>query len=423
MAKRVEVKAQIPAAFQFLFEPHRYKVAKGGRGSTKSWSFARACLIRGSQNKLRHLCTREVQSSIRESVHHLLADQIQQLHLGAFYDVQDRQILGRNGTDFIFAGLSDQTAESIKSFEGIDICWVEEATAVSEFSWKILIPTIRKPGSEIWVSYNPDLEHDPVHQRFVVNPPPSAVVRTVSWRDNPWFSQEMRDEMEHLRRTDEAEYRHVWEGELQTLSERAVYAKQILKAREEGRITAVPIANSVLVNTFWDLGKRDSTAIWFHQEVGPQNRFIDYYENRGQELEHYIRVLKDRNYLYGRHYLPHDAEAEILGMPLTRRQQLEKAGIKPTEVLPRVGVIYEGIEATRRIFSSCWFDEIRCREGVTALSNYAWDWDEEKQVFSREPVHNWASHGADAFRQFAQGYSPSVEEKLPPINYPKSGVV
>lgn len=429
----LQVEVRIPRAFQSLFRKCRYKVRYGGRGSAKSWNFARALLILGTMMPLRILCTREVQQSLKDSVHQLLRDQIQLLGLGEFYLVTQTSIRGKNGTEFLFAGLSTETAESIKSFEGVDIAWVEEANAVSEYSWKILIPTIRKAGSEIWVSFNPGLEHDPAYQRFVLFPPPGADVRYVTYRDNPYFSDEMRNELEHLKATDYQEYEHVWEGKLKTIADSAVYGPQLVKARKDGKFTNVPIENSVLINTFWDLGKRDSTAIWFHQEVGPQNRFIDYYEGRGQDLEHYIRMLKGRlttdectrlgvdpadnarreRYLYGNFHLPHDVEASILGMPKTRRQQLEEANIKPIITVPRVADVSEGIEAVRRIFPGCFFDEVRCKDGINALSNYIWDWDEEKQTYSRVPVHNWASNGADAFRQFAQGYIPPKPEWRP----------
>jgi phage terminase large subunit len=399
------LKAQIPKAFKPLFQPARYKVFWGGRGGAKSWNFARALLILGAQRPLRALCTREVQKSIKDSVHKLLSDQIQSLGLGAHYEVLQTEIRGINGTELIFSGLSSQTAESIKSFEGIDVCWVEEAQKVSDASWKILIPTIRKSGSEIWISFNPDVEHNATYQRFVKHPPEGAIVRKVSWRDNPWFSKELRDEMEHLRATDYEDYLHVWEGEHKAIATGAIYGKQLLKAKEDGRITRLPIETACQVHTFWDLGRNDHTAIWFMQEVGPQKRFIDYYESRLQDLDHYIRVLKERDYLYGIHFLPHDVEAKFLGMKETRKQQLESAGIKPIEVVPRIQDLNEGIEQTRKFFASCWIDGERCKAGLAALSNYVWDYDDEHDAHKPRPVHNWASNGADAFRQAATGYT------------------
>lgn len=204
-----------PKAFGPLFQPigtYRYRCYYGGRGSAKSWQFARALLIHGLTTPLRVLCSREYQSSIRDSVHRVLADQIAILGLQAAYTVQESAILGPNGTEFIFKGLRRDIAQ-IKSTEGIDVCWVEEAEAVSDASWRTLIPTIRKPGSEIWVSFNPALESDPTYQRFVVSQPERALVRRVSFRDNPWFPDVLREEEQALLRADPEAHAHVWGGE------------------------------------------------------------------------------------------------------------------------------------------------------------------------------------------------------------------
>ena len=204
-----------PAAFAGLFEPvgtYRYRVYYGGRGSAKSWQYARALLVHGCAAPIRVLCAREYQTSMRDSVHRVLADQIGLLGLGAFYTVQESAILGVNGTEFIFKGLRRDIAQ-IKSTEGIDVCWVEEAEAVSDSSWRVLIPTVRKPGSEIWVSFNPALADDPTYQRFVVTPPERALVRKVSYQDNPWFPEVLREEADALLKADPEAYAHVWGGE------------------------------------------------------------------------------------------------------------------------------------------------------------------------------------------------------------------
>ena len=143
------MQVDFPEKLGFLFEPSRYKVAYGGRGSAKSWSFARALLVKGKSKKHRILCAREVQKSIKDSVHKLLSDQIQVMGMGDFYEVIENAIRGKNGTEFAFAGLASHTVESIKSFEGVDIVWIEEAQVVTKRSWDVLIPTIRKDDSEI----------------------------------------------------------------------------------------------------------------------------------------------------------------------------------------------------------------------------------------------------------------------------------
>ncbi len=169
----------------------------GGRGGTKSWGAARALLIKAAKKPLRILCTREVQKSIKDSVHQLLSDQIEALGLGAQYQILTHEIRGANGSLIVFAGLADQTVESIKSLEGFDVVWVEEARSCSRRSWSILIPTIRKEGSEIWVTFNPELDTDETYRRFVLNPPPDAVVVKMGWQDNPWFPEVLERERQY----------------------------------------------------------------------------------------------------------------------------------------------------------------------------------------------------------------------------------
>jgi phage terminase large subunit len=202
----------IPAKLDFLREPCRYKVAYGGRGGMKSWSFARALLFKGKEKRLRILCAREFQNSIQESVHYLLNKQIHLLGYESFYQVQQQSITGANGSEFIFKGIRNNP-QAIKSMEGVDICWVEEAQKNSDYSWQILIPTIREPGSEIWVSMNPDEPTDPSYVRFIVNPPPEARVQRINWQDNPYFPEELRKEKDYLASVDLDAYYHVWEGE------------------------------------------------------------------------------------------------------------------------------------------------------------------------------------------------------------------
>jgi hypothetical protein len=221
-----------PSELGCLFEPSRYKVVYGGRGAGKSWSVARALLLLGAGKPLRILCAREFQNSLGESVHQLLAGQVEELGFSHFYRVLKASIDGANGTKFVFAGLRHNTSK-IKSFEGFDIVWVEEAQAVSKRSFDVLIPTIRRPGSEIWVTFNPDLEQDDAWQRFVVSPMPGSVVRQVNWSDNPWFPPELRAEKDHLKARDLDAYENVWEGKCRTRIEGAIWAKEIFGAKRE----------------------------------------------------------------------------------------------------------------------------------------------------------------------------------------------
>lgn len=210
------IRFECPRAFAPLLAKknrYRYYVFYGGRGAAKSHQVAIALLIKGHERRRRILCTREIQKSLKESVLQLLEHYIGVLGLGEVYTVTRTGIVHQNGTEFLFAGLRHNVVE-IKSTEGIDICWVEEAQGVSEASWKVLTPTIRQPGSEIWITFNPNLADDPTYKRFVVNPPPNAYVAKVTYAANPWFPDVLLEEMLALRETDPEGYEHVWEGEL-----------------------------------------------------------------------------------------------------------------------------------------------------------------------------------------------------------------
>ena len=392
-----------PKAFAALYSPARHKVYWGGRAAGRSTAFADAILALADRSPLRVLCTREIQRSIKKSVHKLLADRIA-INGYTNYQVLETEIRHVNGSEIFFAGLY-MNIDSIKSIEGIDICWIEEANTVSEDSLKKLIPTIRKPGSEIWASFNPELKSDAIYQRYVVNPPANAHVQKVSYLDNPWLSQELLDEMQHLKATNYDEYLHVWEGELKAFADGAIYAKQLKTARVEERLTSIPVESGLPVYTFWDLGRNDAMSIWFMQKVGLQHRFIDYYENRLVDLDHYLRVLKEKNYLYGTHFLPHDADVINLGTGNRSRVDiLRSGGLADIEVVPRIPNLMEGIELTRQSLSSCWFDTQRCERGLDCLANYQFLFDDKYMTHREKPLHNWASNGADAFRQFAQGF-------------------
>lgn len=183
------------------------------------------------------------------------------------------------------------------------------------------------------------------------------------------------------------------------------------KAREDGRITKVPLDPALPVNTFWDLGRNDTTAIWFHQQYGKEHRFIKSFENNGEGLQFYAQYLKDQGFIYGKHYLPHDVEVTELTTNKSRRQTLESLGVTPLQVVPRISEINEGIQMTRSMLPMCWFDEEGCAEGLRALESYRKEYDEKRQVFRSYPLHDWASNYADAFRQFAQGYTERKKRK------------
>lgn len=209
-----------------LLSPSRYKGAHGGRGSGKSHFFAELLVEEHTINQdQKSVCIREIQKSIRMSAKLLIENKIESLGVGRYFEVQESVIKSRNGSGLmIFQGMQSHTADSIKSLEGFDRAWVEEAQSISQRSLDLLRPTIRKPESEIWFSWNPQYETDPVDVLLRgKNPPDNAIVINVNYSDNPWFPDVLREEMEHDRRRDYDKYLHVWEGNYQTFGEALVF--------------------------------------------------------------------------------------------------------------------------------------------------------------------------------------------------------
>lgn len=208
----MNLNVELPDWSGFLFEPYRYKFAHGGRGSAKSWTFGRALSIKAAEKPLKILCCREIQGSIKDSVHSLLRQQIYEIGMNSLFDCGESYIRGTNGSEFIYKGLRSNYSE-IKSTEGIDIAWVEEAQAVSDDSWNTLIPTIRKPDSEIWGTFNPKLRTDATYRKFVVNQPPNSKIIQVNYDQNPWFTDELEAERLHCLEKEPKLYKNIWLGE------------------------------------------------------------------------------------------------------------------------------------------------------------------------------------------------------------------
>ncbi len=194
----------------------------------------------------------------------------------------------------------------------------------------------------------------------------------------------------------------------------AYYGKYLKKARDENRVTVVPHDKALMVDTYWDLGISDTTAIWIGQQFGKEIRWIDYIENSGEGVDWYVGELRRKqhqyNYNYGEHVLPHDANARDLGTGRTRIETLREYGL---DGLGRIRVlekhlVKDGIDAVRMVLDRCWFDAGKCERGLTALENYRQKWDEKNKIYSSAPMHNWASHGADAFRIFAMGHREPI---------------
>jgi phage terminase large subunit len=392
-------KAEFPVKLEGLFKKSRYKVLYGGRGGAKSWGIARALLIKGAKDPIRILCAREFQTSIKDSVHKLLCDQIDSLGLLSFYEITQTSIRGRNGTEFSFVGLKNNVA-NIKSYEGVDICWVEEAQTTSRLSWNVLIPTIRKQGSEIWISFNPELETDETYQRFVANPPQDSITMKVNWYDNPWFPDTLKLEKDALKARDEEAYNQVWEGLCRQTVDGAIFAKEMQQAEKDGRICRVPYDATKPVHAIFDLGWSDSTAIWFLQFVGMETRLIRYIEDSQKTISYYLATMQTYGYVYDKIWLPHDAENKTLAAAGRSIDDIVRAAGYKTEIMPRVPIL-DSINAARTIFPNCYFDREHTADGLACLRHYRYEVDPETGQFSRNPLHDHYSHGADAFRYIA----------------------
>ena len=406
-------KAEFPQKLSILFDKARYKVLYGGRGGAKSWGIARALLIIGAQKPTRVLCAREFQTSIKDSVHKLLSDQIFAMGLEDFYEITQTTIRAKNGSEFNFVGLKNNVA-NIKSFEGVDICWVEEAQTTSKLSWNVLIPTIRKEGSEIWISFNPELETDETFQRFVVNPPEGAIVQKINWSDNPWFPETLRLEKDALYARDKEAYNTVWEGVCRQTVDGAIFAREMVAAEIEGRITRVPYDPIKPVHAVFDLGWSDATAIWFVQFIGMETRLIRYIENNQQTISWYLAEMQKYGYVYDTLWLPHDAAAKNLGTGKSIEEIVRAAGYK-TKIIPKTPIL-DSINAARTIFVNCWFDRENCHEGLQCLRHYRYDVDPDTKQFSRTPLHDQYSHGADAFRYIGLMVNEPRQARRPRLN-------
>jgi len=408
---------QFPKKLKCLVEPEhsRYRVLYGGRGGAKSHSVARMLLCKGVLRTIRVLCAREFQTSIKDSVHKLLVDQIYDLKLEAHYEITQTTIRGKNGTEFIFAGIKNNI-NGLKSIEGIDYCWIEEANNVSSHSWSILIPTIRKENSEIWITFNPELPTDETYKRFILNPPDNAVVQKVNWNDNPWFPAVLDLERQSLMNRDFEAYQNVWEGFTRSTIDGAVFAKEMQRAEGDNRICNVPYDPIKPVYAVFDIGWADATAVWFVQFIGMETRLIRYYETTQTTMTEILGKMQTFGYVYDTLYLPHDARNKTIASNGRSIEEIVRAAGFKVQIIDRVPIV-DSINAARTIFNSCYFDKNNTELGLDCLRHYRYDVDPETKQFSQKPVHDNYSHGADAFRYIGLMIQEKKVVKKKPMNY------
>jgi len=422
-----ELILKTPAVFEPLEQPSRYKAAYGGRGSGKSWHFAsmvvERCLLKSGS---RIVCIREIQKTLAQSAKALIETTIQALGVGHEFRVLFDRIETPGGGLIIFLGMQDQNAESIKSLEGYDVAWVEEAQTLSARSLALLRPTIRADGSEIWFTWNPRRKSDAVDEFLRSQKPDNAIIVKANFSDNPFFPAVLEEEMQLDRERYPDRFGHIWCGDYAKAFEGAYYASVLAEARREGRICdELKLDPIVPIKLFWDIGgagaRADACAIWVCQFAGQSINVIDYIEGIGQVLGYYTNELAHRGYEKATCYLPHDGANTNAISGLRYADHLKDAGFQ-VQVKRNMGAgaVAMRIEAVRGIFNKCRFDEKKCEAGLDALGFYHEKKDENRSV-GLGPSHDWSSHAADAFGLMALSYEDPqrVANFRKPIVFPK----
>ena len=425
--------SEFPEKLAPLFERWRYKILKGGRGSAKSWGIARALLQLAFNPELRSqlgfrrdtfsvLCGREFQSSIRDSVHKLLKTQIELMGLCSVFRVERDAIYGPCNSAFVFVGLSDKTKENMKSFEDFDAAWIEEAQVITQGSLDVLLPTIRRDGSEIWFSYNPQLDSDPIEKFATSLLPSEGVVIELHYRDNPWFNETLEAERQRAERTmPKIDYENIWDGKLRPAVEGAIYADEMAAMYAERRICSVPYDPYHLVYPVFDLGWNDLMTVGFCQRHLSSLRVIDYIEDDHKTYDWFSQRMRERSYNFGVVFMPHDAENNTPESGRDAKKIMEDLGWRVV-ILPRADV-NNGIRDTRMAMKSMYIDSVKCATLIEHLKRY------RRTVPSTTgepgaPLHDAHSHGADMLRKAAQA-APLMDDEesmnLPPLEslYPE----
>lgn len=422
-----ELQIKRAPVFRPLLQPARYKGAYGGRGSGKSQFFADLMVATAIRKPgFRGLCCREVQKSLKESAKRLIEQKIGAHGVGRLFEVQESQIKTPGGGLIVFAGLQDHTSESIKSYEGFDVAWIEEAQTVSPRSLNLLRPTIRAPGSELWFSWNPRMKTDAVDQMLRGEElPTGATVVRANWDANPWFPAELEQERLDCLRQQPDQYAHIWEGDYVTVADGAYFAKPLALARSEGRIGNIAPDPLMTFRAYWDIGgtgaKADACSIWIAQFIGREIRVIDYYEAVGQPLAAHVEWLRSNGYGAALCVLPHDGVTHDRVFSVSYDGALKQAGFS-TEVVKNqgAGAATQRIEAARRLFPRIWFNEPKTKPGLDALGWYHEKRDEARGI-GLGPDHDWSSHGADAFGLMCVHYSEPQVNRAPKRQYHGAG--
>jgi phage terminase large subunit len=415
---------KFPEIFKPLFQQYRYVVYYGGRGAGKSWAFARVLLTLGCTRTIRVLCAREIQRSIADSVHRLLEDQIDELgkivpQIAENYAVTKSEIKGKNGTTFSFIGLYTNQNQ-IKSYEGVDYCWIEEAESISQKSWDLLMPTIRRKGSQIWISFNPARDDDPTYEMFIREKQVNAYVKKITFRDNKYFGEPLLSEMELCKKTNYSKYMHIWEGEPITDYESLVY-----RFRRGTNLTKKELKYNAGFETFtsWDFGVGDDTAIIFYQVVSTPDLeqfplgfiiyIFDEYSNNNKKASHYREVVDSKRYLIDRHYCdPSGANRESDLSSWLDKLKYAKDGrnewhfeythrFSPTEMIDAANDVIMHVRVNRH----------QCPGVVKMFEHWQYRTDKDGKVISpAKPQHDEFSHYGTSFYYMVANRFPSKKK-------------
>lgn len=373
----------------------RYYVAHGGRGSAKSWSIARILLLFAIEKKVRILCTREIQDSIKDSVHKLLKDQIDLLGLQGFI-VQNDTIKHENGSEFIFTGLYRNTTK-LKSMEAIDYCWIEEAESISAQSWEVLDPTIRKPDSKIFISFNPRYVDDIIYSTFILNKPDNAIVIQVNWNDNKHFPKELEEQRIRMQRVNPELYLHIWEGQIKQNTEELIFSnKWVIDTFEADKYT------HLYYGADWGFSQDPNTMnrmyIGAHPDYGNNCLFIEYELNDrpyNQEAKNTSTDLKDLPTFWDR--MP-NVKDYVITADSARPETIsymQQNGFNVKGAIKGANSVEDGIEFLKS------FDKIivheRCINTIYEFGNYKFKVDPRSGQITRMVVDKF-NHHIDAIR-------------------------
>jgi phage terminase large subunit len=387
--------------------------------------FATLAIVEAMQHPgLRILCVREVQKTLKESVKHLIEDRLTALGIGEVdgFRVTASEIITPGGGLISFVGMQEYLATSVKSLEGYDRAWVEEAQDLSQASLDLLRPTIRTEGSEIWFCWNPRRKSDAVDKLFRGDEVPAdAIVIKANWRDSPYFPAVLEQERLDCKRTDPDGYGHIWEGEYQTVVKGAYFVKQIAQMKAEGRLGRVPFDALLSVRVHCDIGgtgaKADAFAMWPAQFIRKEIRVRDYYESVGQDIATHVAWLKAHGYTPERTtiVLPHDGATQDRVYSVSYESAFMQAGYR-VEVIPNQGkgAAMARVEQARKLWPTIWIDEGTTTAGMEALGAYRENWDEDRGV-GLGPLHDFASNGADAFGLMCVAYREPQESRGVPM--------